>query len=227
MAASGSKRRSSRALAGACLFAAAAAVAFCSALRSSFGLAAVNAGGQASAAEMQAAYQRAAQIYAVVHQQHKATIATVIALLAIKTLLLGALTTRTRLMLGNLKRAANGNNTWEEDDRMPGWFVSLIKCMLVCVGPVPSEGFLARLQGLVSNTMETEPWFMGLAVAYGLKGVTSVYAVKYAQKLMWAFLAGRVVHAIAFLLALPQPSRALGFLVAKFSLLGLAVVTLM
>eukprot|EP00443_Scrippsiella_acuminata_P095661 CAMPEP_0115467258 /NCGR_PEP_ID=MMETSP0271-20121206/50348_1 /TAXON_ID=71861 /ORGANISM="Scrippsiella trochoidea, Strain CCMP3099" /LENGTH=183 /DNA_ID=CAMNT_0002894273 /DNA_START=64 /DNA_END=612 /DNA_ORIENTATION=+ len=179
-----SSRRSGRMFALACLCIAAA----CGMLQCSLGsislLAAVKAG-EPTAADMQAAYAQAAQIYAYVHQQHKNTIAKVSAILAIKIVLLHLLSARTRVMLGNFKRSTNAAQPWEEDERVPAWFTSVMKVILVCVGPAPSEAFLTRLQGLVANTMETEPWFIGLAVAYGLRGVTSIYAVKYAQKLMW------------------------------------------
>jgi len=211
-------------LAAVCLLAAACCGLLQSSLRPAGQLAAAQAGGP-TPAEMQAAYERAAQIYAYIHQQHKNTIAKVAAILAIKMVLLHFLTVRTRLMQGNMKRSTNADSPWEEDTRMPGWFGSIMKIILVCFGPTPSEAFLARLQGLVANTMETEPWFLGLAIAYGLRGVSSIYAVRYAQPLMWAFLGGRLVHAAAFISAVRQPVRALGWIVATFSLLFLALIT--
>jgi len=224
MMASVGKRRTGRVFVGACLCVAAC----CGVLQCSLGSASqlAQAGRGPTPEQVQETFERARQIFAIVNQQHRNTVAKVVALLAIKIVLMHLLTVRARLMLGNMKRRANDDSPWEEDERMPGWFASVMKAVLCCRGPAPSEAFLKRLLGVVANSMETEPWFVGLAVAYGLRGVSSVSAVRYAQPLMWAFLAGRMCHAVAFLLALPQPSRALSYIVALSSLLGLAVVAL-
>uniref|UniRef100_A0A6U6X3Z1 Glutathione transferase n=1 Tax=Zooxanthella nutricula TaxID=1333877 RepID=A0A6U6X3Z1_9DINO len=224
-------RRRAALLAGACLCGA-ACIALQGSLRPSGLLAAVpprGAAGQATDAQRQAqveTYQQAARVYAIIHQQHKNTIVTVIGLLAIKIAVLHVLTVRARLMVGNSNRSANRDKPWEEDTRMPAWYMKILQCVCFAFGPAPSEAFLLRCQGLVANSQETEPWFMGLAVAYGLRGVTNIYAARHAQNLMWAFLVARALHAGIYLAGVRQPFRAACWKAATFSMVFLAVVAL-
>merc|ERR1712125_96497 len=112
------------------------------------------------------------------------------------------------------------------DENMPGWFVATLKAMLVCYGPKPSQELLDRLRGLGYNCMETEPWGIALAVAYGLKRVLNIYAFRYAEKLLWAFCAARIGHTVCFLFAVPQPGRAVCWTLGTFSMILLASLVL-
>jgi len=132
-------KRRSKVLAGMCL-----CVAAFSAMQCLFGgplsqLAQVPGGD-----EQAAQYQKAAQIYAMVHQHHKATVAKVVAILALKMVIIQFLTVRTRLMTQNMARTFNEGKPWSEDENMPGWFVQTLKIMLVCYGPAPSTAMLDR-----------------------------------------------------------------------------------
>merc|ERR1712060_80356 len=95
--------------------------------------------------------------------------------------------------------------------------VLALKCVLTC------------LQGLLTNSMESEPWFIGVVCMYCLVGVTNLQRIRfyaYAVNLMWGYVACRLVHAGAFLFAVRQPVRSFSWAGSVLCIAGMAVLAL-
>jgi len=101
---------------------------------------------------------------------------------------------------------------------MGGWDVTFFKVALCACGPVPSESFLNRCLGCVQNAMETEPFFLAMALGIAVRGKSK----EWVATLLKAFGVVRCADALVFLAGIPQPVRALTYLAGVFPHLGLA-----
>lgn len=182
---------------------------------------------QEVARKMQLLVQANIQIFNA-HQRRQAR--KVVAVLALKCVLTCLLMARTRVMRQSFERTANGGKSWEEDQSMPAWAMSVLKVVLGAFGPTPGDAFLPRLQGLLTNSMESEPWFIGVVCMYCLVGATNLQRINFyahAVQLMWGYVACRLVHAAAFLLAVRQPVRAFSWAGSVLCIVGMAVLCLL
>ncbi|KAJ1447494.1 hypothetical protein M885DRAFT_575862 [Pelagophyceae sp. CCMP2097] len=142
------------------------------------------------------------------------------AALALKMGLLHFLTVRSRLISGNMKsgRAAS----WAEDEAMHPIVVAMLKVGVGAIGPCLAT--TERWVGVVANAVENEPYFMALVLAYASAGVT---LPTWAPTLVATYVAARYAHAVMYLFpVVPQPGRAVAFIIGNFSMLGLAASAL-
>ena len=114
-------------------------------------------------------------------------------ILVLKMMLMHFLTIRARYM--------SNRHKWQEDARTAQSLVGdTIKVLTLCWGP---QIDVDRLSGVVSNSIENEPFFL---IAASMLGGGS-------DDLMWAYCIARCLHAFFFLVKL-QPFRGIAYCVA-------------
>eukprot|EP01064_Diplonema_japonicum_P019036 TRINITY_DN2773_c0_g3_i1.p1 TRINITY_DN2773_c0_g3~~TRINITY_DN2773_c0_g3_i1.p1 ORF type:complete len:150 (+),score=19.58 TRINITY_DN2773_c0_g3_i1:47-496(+) len=125
---------------------------------------------------------------------------TVVGVLVVKMALVHVLTIRNRFISNRFKTS--------EDSSFTGgglkWLGDLFRVMLVAYGPAIST--IDRLHGIVSNSIENEPYFL-LAAFANLQFGTPTGEM---AQMVLAYGATRVLHAICYALGL-QPFRAIFF----------------
>lgn len=106
-----------------------------------------------------------------------------------------------------------------EDKKLPAFVANFFKVLLVAGGPTPS---IDRLNAVISNSAENEPFLVGLAAALAVSGS----APSWGSSALLAYTAFRIFHAISYLAAIRQPARAVAWVGGSVACLSLAAVAL-
>eukprot|EP01063_Lacrimia_lanifica_P000107 TRINITY_DN10044_c0_g1_i1.p1 TRINITY_DN10044_c0_g1~~TRINITY_DN10044_c0_g1_i1.p1 ORF type:complete len:181 (+),score=73.66 TRINITY_DN10044_c0_g1_i1:68-544(+) len=140
--------------------------------------------------------------------------------LAVKQMVTHLLTVRNRLMTANLTFVGQKKGLAEDDAMKSGFgaaFMAPLKLLLFTwAGPTLDYD---RLQGIVRNSIENEPYFLVAAAAVARQGGD----LETLTKFVYLYGGARVMHALAYLFALPFPSRAISFVSGTIATLCMGV----
>ena len=138
-------------------------------------------------------------------------------ILAAKACAIHLLTINARLVTEDFKTGRASN--WPEDScYIVKKLGDVFRFLTFGANPFSIE----RLTGVARNSAENEPYFIGLALAYGQCSEIAPFA----PQLLSAFWISRVLHTVFFLTSPPQPLRATAYSVGLGAMLTLAISAL-